>query len=172
MPNALKYVPQHEAHRAIRIRSLNVSRSMLTALSLAIFLSLAVIPEGRSQSTGTKSGSDGSQTPPHATVPEHPRFEPAPSDDESPDSIATERRVHALNMVRQKLLVQDTNKLFRLAKELNQEVAATNPSAWTPDQLHKIAEIEKLAHSVRERMAMGVGEPSPSMFPPTVAFPD
>ncbi len=172
MPIALKFVQTQKACGAARIRSLNVSRSVRTALSLAIFLLLAVIPEGHSQSTGTKSGSDGSQPPPHSTLPEHPRFEPAPGDDESPDSIATERRVHALNMVRQKLLVQDTNKLFRLAKELNQEVASTSPTAWTPDQLHKIAEIEKLAHSVRERMAMAVGEPSPSMFPPTVAFPN
>jgi hypothetical protein len=83
----------------------------------------------------------------------------------------TERRLRALNTERQKLLVSDTNKLFRLAKELNQEVAASNPSAWTPDQLHKIAEIEKLAHSVKDRMTTAVGVPSPSIFPPTVAYP-
>jgi hypothetical protein len=144
------------------------------ALSVAILISLAGIPAGHSQSTGSTSGSNGSQSTSSSGVPEHPerpRFETAPGDDEASDPLTTERRVRALNMVRQKLLVQDTNKLFRLAKELNQEVATTSPSAWTPDQLHKIAEIEKLAHSVRERMAMAVGGPSPSIFSPTVTFP-
>jgi hypothetical protein len=175
MPNVLKCVQTQEVRRAARIGSLNMSRSLQTAVNLAILLSFAVIPAVRSQSTGIKNGSDGSQSPSSSGAPdhpEHPRFEPALGDDGTSDPVMTERRVRALNMVRQKLLVQDTNKLFRLAKELNQEVAATNPSAWTPDQLHKIAEIEKLAHSVRERMAMGVGEPSPSLFSPTVAFPN
>ena len=174
MPNALKYVSKNETHRAARIGSFNVSLSLPSAMGLAILLSLTVIPAARSQSTGSTSGSNGSQSTSSSGAPEHPehpRFEPAPGDDDSSDPVTSERRVRALNMVRQKLLVQDTNKLFRLAKELNQEVATTNPSAWTPDQLHKIAEIEKLAHSVRERMAMAVGEPSPSIFSPTVTFP-
>jgi hypothetical protein len=171
MPNALKYVQPQKARRAARISSFNMVQSLLTALSLAILLSLAGIPAGHSQSTGSSSGSNGSQSTAPPMVHERPGFEPAPGDDESSDPLTNERRVRALNSVRQKLLVQDTNKLFRLAKELNQEVATTSPSAWTPDQLHKIAEIEKLAHSVRERMAMAVGEPSPSIFSPTVTFP-
>ena len=67
-------------------------------------------------------------------------------------------------------MVSDTNKLLKLARELNDEVAAKNAAALTPDQLHKIAEIEKLAHSVKEKMADGVGQPTQSAVPPLV-FP-
>ncbi len=61
----------------------------------------------------------------------------------------------ALNVERQKQMVSDANKLLKLARELNDEVATANTGTFTPDQLHKIAEIEKLARSVRERMADG-----------------
>ncbi len=86
------------------------------------------------------------------------------------ESIEAERRVNALNNERQKEMVSDTNKLLKLAKELNDEIAAKNAGALTLDQLHKIAEIEKLARGVKEKMAEGAGQPEPaapvpSMYP-------
>jgi hypothetical protein len=84
---------------------------------------------------------------------------------EDPDH---ERLLRALNAERQKSLVSDTNKLLRLAKALNEEIARTNPDQLTPDQVRRIAAIEKLAHSVREKMIISVrGSPAfqPSMQP-------
>jgi hypothetical protein len=81
------------------------------------------------------------------------------------DPVMMERRMRMLNAERQKQMVADTNKLFKLARELNDEVAKANESSFTLDQLRKIAEIEKLAKSVRERMAAGSGE-TPNLFPP------
>jgi hypothetical protein len=91
-----------------------------------------------------------------------------PAGDDNP--VMVERRLLALNAQRQKQMVADTDKLLKLAKELNEEVAARNGGALTSEELRKIAEIEKLAHNVKERMANGVGQPaemlsSPIMFP-------
>ena len=95
---------------------------------------------------------------------------PNPPDDEL-DPVMAERRYRALNAERQKLMVADTNKLLKLAKELNDEVAGSNNGAFTGDQLRKIAEIEKLARNVKERMSTGVGE-SPSLVnSPTLLYP-
>jgi hypothetical protein len=78
------------------------------------------------------------------------------------------RRMRALNTMRQKALVSDTDKLLKLANELNAEISA-NPEALTPDQLRKLATIEKLAHSVKEKMSTPVaGNPmyQPPPLPP------
>lgn len=70
-----------------------------------------------------------------------------------------ERRFDQLNADRRKSMVADVNKLLKLADELNAEVAETPSGGLTPTQLRKVAQIEKLARSVKERMkvSMGVG---------------
>ncbi|HVZ82191.1 MAG TPA: hypothetical protein VG893_00855 [Terracidiphilus sp.] len=84
------------------------------------------------------------------------------------DPIMRERQVRALNAARQKSLVADTDKLLRLARELNTEIATSSESALTPIQARKLAEIEKLAHSVKDKMSdASVGAPSaPEMLSP------
>jgi len=92
-------------------------------------------------------------------------------DVQGPNPVIEERRLRALNIERQKRMVADTNKLLTLAKELNDEVASTNTGSFTVDQLRKIGEIEKLARSVRERMAAGVAEVPNVPSPPMLGFP-
>jgi hypothetical protein len=67
-----------------------------------------------------------------------------------------EKQLQALNADRQKALVSDTVKLLKLANELNAEVSSGNPDMLTPGQLRKLEQIEKLAHSVKEKMSMSV----------------
>jgi hypothetical protein len=81
--------------------------------------------------------------------------------------VEQEKRLRALNALRQKSLVEDTNKLLKLAAELNAEVSSAHPDELTLDQIHKLAEIEKLAHSVKEKMATSVRQPQG--FPPPFA---
>jgi hypothetical protein len=73
--------------------------------------------------------------------------------------------LRALNADRQKSLVSDTNKLLRLVNELNAEIARTNPNALTEAQLHKVAEIEKLARNVKDKMSTSVSG-TPAFLPP------
>jgi len=81
----------------------------------------------------------------------------------SPDD---ERRLRALNALRQKSMVEDTGKLLKLATELNAEISSQHPDSLTPEQLHKLAEIEKLAHSVKDKMSTSV-RPTPVFRPPS-----
>jgi len=62
-----------------------------------------------------------------------------------------------LNAERQKSMVSDANKLLRLAREFNAEVTSGDSGLSPAQQAHKAAEIEKLAHNVREKMSFAVG---------------
>ena len=74
------------------------------------------------------------------------------------NSNATDKkRIQLLNAQRQKALVSDTDKLLRLAKELNEEMAGSESTKMTGEQLHKLEEIGKLAKSVKEKMSFSVG---------------
>jgi hypothetical protein len=89
-----------------------------------------------------------------------------PSQSSDPDSIEQERQMRALNADRQKSMVSDTNKLLKLVTELNAEVSSANSDTLSLNQLHKLAEIEKLAHSVKEKMSTSV-RGVPSYLPPS-----
>jgi hypothetical protein len=82
-----------------------------------------------------------------------------------------EKQVKALNVMRQKSMVSDTDKLLRLVKELNDEIAANSPAALTAEQLRKLATIEKLAHSVKEKMSTPVLGAQPPVFGPIRPIP-
>lgn len=63
-----------------------------------------------------------------------------------------EQQARARSNDRQRRLVADTDKLLALATELKQDVAKTNKDVLSVDVVKKADEIEKLAHSVKERM--------------------
>ena len=56
------------------------------------------------------------------------------------------------NQQRQQELKRDTDKLLELATELKQYVDKTNENMLSVDVINKAEQIEKLAHSVREKM--------------------
>lgn len=56
------------------------------------------------------------------------------------------------NIERQKRLVEDTTKLLKLANELKVDVDKSNKDTLSLDVIRKADEIEKLAHSVKEKM--------------------
>ncbi len=142
--------------------SRRAGQPLRTGLRLALLLALACGPAGRSQSV---PGAAQSTTRP-------PFY--GPQDMSSPvdyDPIMAEKRLRALNIERQKQMVADANKLLKLAKELNDEVAASNSGTLTPEQLHKIAEIEKLARNVKERMTAAAMQLQPALTPPSFVYP-
>jgi hypothetical protein len=69
------------------------------------------------------------------------------------DPVLEQKRLRAINVDRQKSLTADSEKLLKLARALNEEVEKTHPESLTPSQLRTVAEIEKLAHSVKEKMS-------------------
>jgi hypothetical protein len=56
------------------------------------------------------------------------------------------------NEDRQKLIKNDTDKLVKLAAELKEYVDKSNENVLSMDVVKKAEEIEKLAHSVKEKM--------------------
>ena len=134
-------------------RGLKVDRRLLL---LALLLVLPSAAQNGS-STGSKSG-----------MPQPFSQLPSADDNIGPgDPLWQEKQLRMLNAARQKQLVADTDKLLNLAKQLDAEIGSTNPDSLTPEQLRRIAEIEKLAHSVKEKMATSVrGSP---VYPPQSA---
>lgn len=63
-----------------------------------------------------------------------------------------EQQARSRNSDRQKKLKEDTDKLLVLATQLKQDVDKTNKDVLSVDVIKKADEIEKLAHSVKERM--------------------
>ncbi len=82
------------------------------------------------------------------------------------DAVEEARRMQALNEARQKGMVSDANKLLKLVTELNEEIARSDSGTLTPEQIRKLARIEKLAHSVSEKMSATV-MPSTGIQSPT-----
>jgi hypothetical protein len=82
-----------------------------------------------------------------------------------------QERLRALNRERQKSLVSDTNKLLKLATELDMEIKAQNSDSLTPSQMHKLATIEKLAHNVKDKMSYTISLPSATPPQPQSPFP-
>jgi hypothetical protein len=69
------------------------------------------------------------------------------------DAEMMARRARALNEMRQKSLVSDANKLLKLAMELNASGARDRKGISPAERMKKLAQIEKLAKSVREKMS-------------------
>jgi len=135
---------------------------------VTLLVSLAFTAMGNAQISGN-SGSGVPRGTLNGSIPQRSDVGPLAMDEYDP--MIAERRLRALNMERQKEMVSDTNKLLKLARELNAEVSGQKTEMLTPDQLHKIAEIEKLARNVKERMTSAVGETQTGIPPATIVYP-
>jgi hypothetical protein len=130
------------------------SQALLWVLALALSFAL----RGDAQTV------PGQQRP---TILQQPMGQPVGGMDNLPNGnpIQNEKLLRAHNADRQKSMVSDTNKLLRLVNELNAEIARTNPDALSEAQLRKVAEIEKLAHNVKDKMSTPV-RGTPAFQPP------
>ena len=82
------------------------------------------------------------------------------------DSRLAARQIQLLNVQRQKTIVSDTEKILKLATELKAEIDSGDSASLSPEQMHKISEIEKLARNVKQKMSItpGVGPPLRDVF--------
>ena len=85
---------------------------------------------------------------PSMRLPGTPR--PGPADE---PRLRMEREMaKKANLERQADLKRDTEKLLKLANELKESVDKTNEGTLSVDVVKKAEEIEKLAHSVKDKM--------------------
>jgi hypothetical protein len=101
-------------------------------------------------------GSACAQQPPASSIdagtsqpPTLPAIAPPQSD--LPPDLA-QRQAKLLSESRQKQLVLDAQRLLTLANELKVAVDKSNKDTLSLDVIRKADEIEKLAHSVKEKM--------------------
>jgi hypothetical protein len=81
---------------------------------------------------------------------------PFPSQTTAPTDPDQEKREHDLakkaNEERQAQLKRDTENLLKLATELKQSVDKSNANTLSLDVIRKAEDIEKLAHSIKDKM--------------------
>jgi len=107
------------------------------------------------QGNGQHNGSQAAQAQAAATG----QTTQPPSLSTAPEDAMHDRTTHmeeeqekSRNSDRQKKLVSDTERLLALANELKEEVDKTNKDTLSLEVIRKADEIEKLAHSVKEKM--------------------
>ncbi len=93
------------------------------------------------------------QAPGQVPVP-NPGFpsQQAPSPDQGTQDRIQKELAKKANQERQAQLKRDTEHLLKLATELKQYVDKSNENTLSVDVIRKADEIEKLAHSVKEKM--------------------
>ena len=77
---------------------------------------------------------------------------PLPADDDDARNKAERDMAKRANHERQLSIQRDTDKLFELANQLKQNVDKSSENMLSMDVIKKAEEIEKLAHSVKEKM--------------------
>jgi hypothetical protein len=119
-------------------------------LLLALFLALpGALARAQSDQTGT------GQLSSHPLQSANGTIDPTASPDDE-DPLAQQRQLRQLILSLHKSMVSDTDKLLKLTADLNAELSSANPDSLTPDQLKKVAAIEKLARNVKESMKTSV----------------
>lgn len=114
------------------------SRTMTGALS--IWLLVAIVGTAHTQTSRPRAQSAIVRTD----------FIPAGSDESTTEM--QQRMAKQANLEREARLKSDTEKLFKLAEELKDSVGKSNENILSLDVMKKANEIEKLAHSVKEKM--------------------
>jgi hypothetical protein len=114
---------------------------------LAVLL-LLIISQLSMSAFGQDSGQGAAQNP---ALGPRPGFPPDERQDEQRAKMERDMAKKA-NRERQAQLQRDTNNLLKLANELKQYVDKSNEHTLSLDVVKKAEEIEKLAHSVKEKM--------------------
>ena len=87
--------------------------------------------------------------------PQSPPLQQKPGREDEPRIQMEKDMAKKANQARQADLKRDTEKLLKLATELKESVDKTNESTLSVDVVKKAEEIEKLAHSVKDKMKGG-----------------
>ena len=116
-------------------------RMAVCAAAGGLMLAIGSVGQGV-PGNGSRSGTQTEQT-----VPLGPVVVP----DAGMDKIEKDQ-AKSINDERQKKLVEDTAKLLELAKELKVAVDKSDKNTLSLDVVRKADAIEKLAHSVKEKM--------------------
>ncbi len=129
-------------------RRLSVGLAGVVALTMGLHGALA-----RAGGTVMAAGATQSQRPTPPSPSPASNYNATPLDPSDPlHAKMQERQIASAANDRHKRLVTDADKLLQLATELKQDVDSTTKNEMSVATIKKAAEIEKLAHDVKERM--------------------
>lgn len=136
-------------------------RNILIPFACAALLLVVLIPA----SVGRPAGMAWAEPSQQTTNVNKPIVIPAANPQPDANSVMRMREQHekkqdfeAANIERKKQLTDDSARLLALASELKTEVDKTNKDTLSLTVIRKASEIEKLAHDVREKMRLVVGQ--------------
>lgn len=133
----------------VTARNASLPRKRMALAGLAAGLLFFAIPP-------IASGGMGQNTYPHLP-PELNRIPDSNQANDINDQQKKKDNFDAANAERRKQIASDSSKLLKLAIELKAEVDKTNKDTLNLKVVRKADEIEKLAHSVKEKMQLTVG---------------
>ena len=125
----------------------NLLQGIAAVFAVTLLAGAPIDPVGATAQTATTPGP--MNTPP--LFPGQPQPMGVNSDPGIPPRMVA-AAARARETERQKKLVADSDKLLALATELHADVARTDKNILSVDVIQRAEEIEKLAHSVKERM--------------------
>jgi hypothetical protein len=145
--------------RDFRLDAFTQRSSLLNRLRSSVFLAVMVITPftaGVSQLPQPNGGMDKPARDSSGVPPPNPMANPVPDSNRfMEDSMRikdNQKRIAALNLMRQKDMVSDTAKLVVLAIQLKAETDQSSKEKLSVVELRKAELIEKLAKSVRTKM--------------------
>jgi len=145
-------------------RATGAFQSGRAVLWLAVFFAICAGGAVRAQQNVPSNGGVGANRQVRPSQPDVDQTLNVPTG----SSIYQERRIRQLNMAQHKAMVSDTEKLLKMVTELNAEISGSKPDSLSPDQLRRVAEIEKLAHSVKDKMRIAAQGAQDLMNAPAV----
>ena len=113
------------------------------AWTLSLCLLFAIAGKAQAQAPGPT---------PRAIPPARGETAPATGDGDDAQQRLARDMAKKANLSRQALLKADTDKLLKLAVELKDSVDKSSENVLSLDVVKKAEEIEKLAHSVKDKM--------------------
>jgi hypothetical protein len=126
--------------------TLKLNKSKILVGMAGCGMMLALVTPAWSQTSPSSSGHNSSAPP------AVPGVAPVVPGDATIPPQMEQDQARMRSTERQKQIVQDTDKLLVLATELKVYVEKTNKDMMSIDVIRKADEIEKLAHSVKEKM--------------------
>jgi hypothetical protein len=132
----------------IRLNQPRTTIGLRRGLAFAMFLVLPVAAQSPGMGPGYQGPPDG-----------HIGRQQQQDSDSGLDVRIEAKRIATLNLIRQKSMVSDADRILRLAQELNDDANASTSALTPAERLRKATEIEHLAKGVKEKMTYAVGAP-------------
>ena len=126
------------------------------ALACGLILAFPILGSGQSRNNNNGQSTNPGQLTRRVPPPSSQDIDPLQMETTTGTPVFYEKRMKMLNAAQHQAMDADTDRLLKLVADLNNQINSSNSNALTAEQLRMVADIEKLAHSVRDKMRMSV----------------